>query len=838
MAESAPLFVCRPADVEALRGHFEAARSGTARAVVLEAPLGGGKRALVGEFLRSTDLSDVVVIRAALSDEEDGLRTTLRLYASLYGALQRDAGLRGRVELALNQSLPKVDKRVQGWLQAFVEGTKKAVPVEGEQSFQVSLPRDNPILGFAAIVGAIASHVAVVLDVQNVHNTHSIGVMAMFEGLLHSSAAARLLAVFSTEPVDGPARAWMPVPWLDLRERRKDLFQTMVLAPWGAEEVAAYAESRGVRLAAPARVAELALGRPGFVAELVDLLDEAGRLGDHLAETTLLSLVPTTPDEGEVAAEPPAAGEGERRVVGRADVPRVQYLAALLGHVFPSGLLADMDGLDRDSVDDLFDACGELVKELQFSQPFGTWLYQFKRGLYRHAILAAHGTDADAELARRVGTFLERFLMPRGYEFAVKTVRLYAEHGATQRAAVLRSQAMGSERPDVWAMTRDVLAYFQDIGWPAPMIRTTLVHLGERMVAGGDVEQAERLLAEVRSFGESQQDAPLAAWVAFAGSRLDFRRSDLYRARDRAKEALAAFQGLGEPAKVAEVHNHLAMIEYQEGNANAATDQLRMALEVSATPAIEANVEYVRGLLARRAKKLPEAAEHFKRSNEIAGQVGLAPLALEAGFHYGETLVMGQQMSKAADVLGRVAQIAQALQNPARERAAVALLAQAHGALRNYEAALQMANRTLQLTQQLRFDRLLAVDIFNAGYFNLMLGRATEAASLFVKSRERANAEDPNFLRELHFHHGLANLRIGEVNVAATALRDALGLAQRTKDFRKVVASADHLAQIDVGRGDKDAARRWLEEGLKAADAANLREERKQLRKRLDDIGA
>ena len=316
-----------------------------------------------------------------------------------------------------------------------------------------------------------------------------------------------------------------------------------------------------------------------------------------------------------------------------------------------------------------------------------------------------------------------------------------------------------------------------------------------------------------------------------------YRRSDLYRARDRAKDALKLYTAIDDKGKCAEIQNHLAMIEYTDGNNNAAIDHIRQALELANVPPVQANADFIRGLIAKKAKKIQEAAEHFRKANETAGAVGLAPLALEAGFHYGESLLLSQQTTKAADVLARVAQIAQALQNKVRERGAVALLAQAHGMLHNYEAALQMASRTLQLSQELKFDRFVPLDIYNVAYFNLQMGRATEALSLFSKARERANHEDVAFLRELHFHMGVASLRIGEKGNAASSFREALSHAQKTKDMRKVMQAAEHLAGIEADRGDKASAVRLLNEAIKAAEAANLREERKGLRKKLDDLG-
>lgn len=838
MAESTSLYVVRPSDLATLRAHLDAVRAGASRTVLLTAPLGGGKRAAVGELVRGLPQDDdFLVVRAQLSDEEDGLRTMLRLYAALYGALNRDVVLRGKVEMILNAQLPQHPKRVQQWYQAFVEGLKKAVPGDGEQTFQVTLPRDNPVIGFAEIVSGIARKMNVILDVQNVTHSHSIATFAALEALHDARREqGRLLMVLGTEAVDEVGRAWMPAPFLDFLDRRKDELHTVALEPWGEDDVRAFVASKGLELAAPGKVAELAKGRPAYVAELIDVLADQGKLGDALDGATLASLAPMTPDEGEIDAQGEAPQEGQRRKVGANDAGRVLYLCALLGLSFPSGLVADMDGLDRDSVDDLLDACPDLVKELQFSKGLGTWVYQFKRGLWRQAVLDLHTTDEDNEIARRVAAFMERFLVPRGYEFVVKTARVFAEHGAPGRAAVLRSVALGSDRPDVWAMTQDLLKYFEAIAWPDPMRRTIYMNLADRMVQGGDVEQAEKFITEALGWASEKGDRTMQAWMLFAGSRLDYRRQDLYRARDRAKDALKLYESLEDKNKCAELHNHLAMVEYTDGNANAALDRLRLALETANVPPVQANAEFIRGLIDRRNRKPVEAAEHFRKANELAGNIGLAALALEAGFHYGEALVASNQTTKAADVLVRVAQIAQALQNPVRERASVALLAQAHGMLHNYEAALQMANRTLQLTQELKFDRLVALDVYNVGYFNLMLGRATEALSLFSKAKERAPADDGNFLRELNYHVGVASLRIGEKSQAAGAFKDAIVWAQRTKDVKKQIAASEQLAAIEVDRGNKDGATRLLNDAIKVAEAANLREERKGLRRKLDEI--
>lgn len=835
MAEAAPLFVCRPEDVAALRAHLDSARAGTSRTVQLVAPFGGGKRAAVGELIRGLPADeDVLAIRVSLSDEEDGLRTLLRIYAAIYGTLYRDQTLRGKVELLLNAQLPQHTRRVQGWIQAFIEGLKK-VPAEGEQSFQVTLPRDNPLTGLVEILSAISRKMLTVLELQNVHHSHSVVTAQIIEALHDARKQGRLLIILGTEPVDEAARGWMPAPLLDLLTRRGDEMPQVVLAPWGEAEVRAYGASKGLAIAAPGRVAELAEGRPAYVAEVVDRLGELDKLGDALEGLGLADIVPLEPDAGELD-EPEPAREGQRRKAGAADADRILFLCALLGLSFPSGLVADMDAWDRDSVDDLLDACPDLVKELQFSNGLGTWIYQFKRGIYRKAVLDRHVSDEDHRIAVNVGAFLERFLVPRGYEFLVKTLRIYADHGAGQRANLLRNVALSTERPEVWAMANDHLKHFESVPWSEPMRRAVYLNLLEAMVNNAEVEAAEKLVQEVMAWASERQDRAMEARTLYAGSRLDMRRGDLYRARDRARDALKIYTAAEDKLMMAEIENHLAGIEFNDGNVNACLDHVRIALETARVPQVEARADHLRGLVARRAGKWVEAAEHFRKANEVAGNAGIAFLALEAGYLYGEALLQSQQLTKAADVLARVAQIAQSLQNKPMERQAAALLGRTQGALKNYEAALQMANRCLQLTQELKYERLIPMDVHNVAYFQLMLGRATEANSLFAKARERAPADDIAFLRELYFYSGVAAARIGEKGQAADFFGTAIKHATATKDWRKVMQANENLAAFEAEKGDKSAAQKLLQAAIAAAEAGDLREERKGLRRKLEEL--
>jgi tetratricopeptide (TPR) repeat protein len=279
------------------------------------------------------------------------------------------------------------------------------------------------------------------------------------------------------------------------------------------------------------------------------------------------------------------------------------------------------------------------------------------------------------------------------------------------------------------------------------------------------------------------------------------------------------------------------MVELQDGNPNAALDQVRLGEELAPVPGIQAHAEYVRGLVARRdSKAATQAIEHFRKANEVAGGANLAPLALESGLALGETLLASGQPSKAADVLTQVSRMGAQLRNPVRERAATALLAQAQAALKNFEAAIQAGSRVLQLTRELKFTRLEAVDLYNLAFFNLQVGHATEAVSLFRQARKGADATDANFQKELLFHLGVALVQIGERGEAERALSAALKPSNDAKDWRKVLEINKTLSDLAVARNDRKAARAFLETAVKAAEASDQKEERKALVRKLKQI--
>jgi hypothetical protein len=122
------MFVARPTDVSALHQFWETANGGKPQIIRLQSPFGGGRRALMGEFMRDLrgGTDDPLLWRVACSDQEDGIRWVVRMYGSLIANATADVLRRGKVEMILNGQLPTQTKRVQNWYQHFVTALKES----------------------------------------------------------------------------------------------------------------------------------------------------------------------------------------------------------------------------------------------------------------------------------------------------------------------------------------------------------------------------------------------------------------------------------------------------------------------------------------------------------------------------------------------------------------------------------------------------------------------------------------------------------------------------------------------------------------------------------------
>ena len=837
---STEAFVARESDFNVLKDAWTQANEGNANTVLLTAPYGGGKRALVAKlarFARSQD-EDVLVFRPTFSEEEDGQNTLVKLYAGMLSFLHGNPGLRGKVELALNSRKPSQSQRVQNWIGSFLDGMKKGSPKTGETQFQLHIPSDNPLLGFVELVHLIAEAYPVVLEIQNVHHTHSVAIASTVKSLIHRTAQSqntKLLTVLSCVPLEENA-GWVSQPLQDVFKEEEGKYNTLNLEPWTDAEAEQYLASKEYTFGLADELIKMTNGRPGFLAELADLIAEDDSLRSKMGGE-LTDLFNLSPDEDELDSES-ESDEKARKKATAEDAEKVAFISALLGMSFPSGIVADMLNLDRSSVDDIYDATEGAYKEVQFSKPLNTWIYQFKHAMIRESVLAKHQSEEDNRIAGNTGAFIERFLAPAGYGYVVKALKIYANAGVQQRADVMRNVALGADQPQMWNLTRDIVGYFKDASWSDALVRTTYLNLCERMSRMGDVNQAEELIKEAIAWGaeREEEDKGFKAFLSLSGSRLDSRRQDHYRARERAAAALELYRELESPVQQAEALAQLALVEFNDGKPNASLDRVNEADSLTEAVPLRALTSFIRGLVAKQSKQVDNALKHFTTANQLAGQAGRGALALDAGVQMGEMLLTSGQLVKAAEVLTQVQQIAQGLKAAPQERQICAMLAQAHFNQQQVEPALKAAQRALQISHATKDRRTLPADLYNVGFFQLVLKNPSESVALLKQALQLADKNNRGFVKEVMFHLGQAQLQVGERSEAEKMLSQALQPIQETKDGAKAMTVYQQLGRLAEDRKDNIRAEKMYSHALTVAKQMKNKEAQKVIKDMLKNV--
>ena len=167
--------MARPEDVAAIKTHWEAANAGTTKLLRLQAPFGGGRRALMGEVLRDLrgSAEDPLLWRVGCSDQDNGVQWMVRMYGSLIAHASSDILRRGKIEMILNGQLPTQTKRVQSWFQHFVAALKESKTDAKTGQVEMKIPQDNPLIGLTELLG-IARKMPVVLELQAPYVVHSV----------------------------------------------------------------------------------------------------------------------------------------------------------------------------------------------------------------------------------------------------------------------------------------------------------------------------------------------------------------------------------------------------------------------------------------------------------------------------------------------------------------------------------------------------------------------------------------------------------------------------------------------------------------------------------------
>jgi hypothetical protein len=208
--------------------------------------------------------------------------------------------------MALSSQIPSQTERVQRWYRSFIEGMKKGAPKPGEDKFQVHLPTDNPLLGFVEIIQGIAQAFPTILAFQNTHAVHSLPFMATLKALLTESkkvSGIKLLTIIDMVPTEGN-ELWLSEPLVDVLEQEKDNLVQLKLSAWEAKDVSQFLKSKDYQFGLEDKIVELTDGRPGFIDELCDMINNDSDLQEKLPSMQLSDLADVQPDEDELEEAP------------------------------------------------------------------------------------------------------------------------------------------------------------------------------------------------------------------------------------------------------------------------------------------------------------------------------------------------------------------------------------------------------------------------------------------------------------------------------------------------------------------------------------------------------
>jgi len=198
---------------------------------------------------------------------------------------------------------------------------------------------------------------------------------------------------------------------------------------------------------------------------------------------------------------------------------------------------------------------------------------------------------------------------------------------------------------------------------------------------------------------------------------------------------------------------------------------------------------------------------------------------------------LGTGKSKeAADVLNQVQQIAQGLKAAPQERTICAMAAQAFASQQNIPAALEKAQRALQISHAMKDQRALPADLYNVGLFQLMSQKPSEAVALLKQARQIADKNNTGLMKEILFHLGMGQDQVGDKGAAEEALISALNPVQAARDVNKAMAIYEKLADIANSKGDKSRAEKMLNNALTVAKQLQNKDLQKRFKERLKNL--
>ncbi len=747
-------FVGRRAELAALVGLWERARSGHGSFALVGGPAGIGKTRLLRRLADRAVADDGRALVGATSEPE------ARPYEALADALRPVAPLLTAVHVGHDVQRRALAGALFGHVDPAGSGAElPELPPEAE--------RARLFHAVTRALTGLAGARPLLLVVEDVHAAGEAS-LALLEHLARRAADAPLLIVASYR--DDPLAPDHPLHSLRRRLAEDGRVQALALPGLTEDEVAAALS--GLRAEAPLRpddaptLRALSAGNPLLIHELIH-------------EAAVRGNAPSAPDAPSGAgasawAERVPAGVRER-VTARlarlgAEARTVAGAAAVAGDGLRLETLCDVLGWSErevlDALDVLLDA--RLVRERRLGS------YAFRHQLMREAVYLGIDPGTRRHHHRRTAHALARGGAP-----AAAIAHHHDLGGEPERAG--RAMLSAAEEA-LEAGAGDEARGWIDRGLELthdPEVRLALLRLGEEQAGRhGDRERQRRLLDAIDALAAARADGD-AAFEAMV------RRLELLRALGEREAEAGLLERLGELARVGGRPDQLARVALQR-----------------------AHHALARGDAGRADRELAAAAEHAAALDDARLRVTVACLAAQVALAGGriDRAVEHLDAAEAAGALRQTELMSGALR-------ASLMTAIGHEA---YEEALALTERLLGLAVA-SGDRTLEADGHHYRAASLArLTRLSEARAHYRMAESLyRELERPQGLAAVALNRSILDLRLGDHAAAAERLRSAAEIFARLGDLRGetlcVLNGSSALLYDGRHREAHEAARRALE---------------------------
>ncbi|MFM7200492.1 MAG: AAA family ATPase [Myxococcota bacterium] len=807
--------------------------SGNPHIVVLEGPEGSGRSTLVSQFVSQLE-SKPLVLQARFAEGEDGLKALLRLYAAVFTALHDNPDTLQAARSAIDSILESAQEPVKMWLMAFKEGLDKPRPDTTSASFQVTIPRQSPLLALQEILATLNNVTPIVFELQDADHVISFSFWAFLTALADRVRFQRLplMLVLSGQSVTDADREFIPYsPRHSFLNSLAMPTKVLVLGVPSASTddlLSVLAAHLGTHRIAPdflkAIVAQ-ANGLPGQALELLELLKS-------------LEILTQADDDAWIVADGSTSFSLNEHLPQKPLARQVLQVAALEGGVFTASLISEQLSTEKDTIDDLLDDdLEDLIEEVVHNEALNSWLYRFKNPAVRRHFLSELTSAAQQELARGIGELLERRYINASPDYAIKAARLWRVVGDGRRSTSLIGLAASAERPEVLQMGAELIKAFPQTRIAPPIYKGLHLTLFEKLITSGPVEPLLVLLQDVEQWASNAKDEEVLPWLALYNARLFHRIGRMAEAEQEAEKAHKAFARVNNPIKEADALNVLGLVALAKGDLGVANDCASRAINKTPFPPVRVQSLFIKGLVHKGRGELQQAVNQLKEALDLSGKLGMLPLHLDTGLNIAECLLVGGKPDDAVTLLNQLAEVARNTNQLGRLRAAHSLLSKGEASLRDMNKAAEHASQALRLSREMKVRPFEAADLLDLGIFSFVKGNLDEAA-VYLRESEKIAREinEQRILKEVLFHHGMVFSGLKDYPRAHKAYQDALKLARELKDERREANIIFNVGGLYLHEGEYARAKTWLDQAAPLIEKSGSPDEKKALKKALEQL--